>query len=363
MNTHRPHDELDADERELARVVRALPGSDPSPALDLRILKAAQDAVAPSSVSRKRRVLWASSSAGSFWGFGTAAAAVLAVGVSWQMFMRGPTANFPATRPAVIADDKAKDRDVTSVDYVSSAAPAANNQFAAPAADNQLAAGPAGQLKAQEQAPAAAAIAEPMRQKEDKLEADAPKPFLDEHVADAVEKQADTEQAKTLSNVEVTGSRISAGRAATADKPAANQPYENDLRADAGAARATAGVNEPVVSSAAVAAESPAPLPAPAAPPAAETERREEAALAKSASAGVLGGNAAPADQSAVEPPENARNRIRLDARLYPESWILKIRSRLRHGDVAGARASLKLFVEKYPNETVPTNLKPLLGE
>ena len=59
----------------------------------------------------------------------------------------------------------------------------------------------------------------------------------------------------------------------------------------------------------------------------------------------------------------SARQRVRADARLYPESWILKIRSRLRRGDVIGARASLKLFVERYPQETVPSNLKPLLDE
>jgi hypothetical protein len=86
--------------------------------------------------------------------------------------------------------------------------------------------------------------------------------------------------------------------------------------------------------------------------------------------AALLAGAAAPAaeaeaqaKQANEESPESARLRVRLDARLYPESWILKIRSRLRHGDVAGARASLKLFVEQYPHETVPTNLKPLLGE
>ena len=67
MNTpNSPHEELDADERELARVVRALPGNEPSAALDLRILRAAQDAVAATPQKRTRRALWASSSAGSF---------------------------------------------------------------------------------------------------------------------------------------------------------------------------------------------------------------------------------------------------------------------------------------------------------
>src|SRR5690349_1068585 len=115
MNSNRPHEELDNDERDLARVVRALPGNEPSPALDLRILKAAQDAVAVTPAKRTRRALWATSSAGSLWGFGTAAAAVLAVGVSWQLFMRAPTSNLPASAPAVVAESAEKDRDATSV--------------------------------------------------------------------------------------------------------------------------------------------------------------------------------------------------------------------------------------------------------
>ena len=47
MNTREPITEpLDDDEREFARVVRALPAGEPPAALDARILKAASDAVA-----------------------------------------------------------------------------------------------------------------------------------------------------------------------------------------------------------------------------------------------------------------------------------------------------------------------------
>jgi len=96
-----------------------------------------------------------------------------------------------------------------------------------------------------------------------------------------------------------------------------------------------------------------------------------QSAMAKTAdSAGVLAGAAAPASQPEGQATQadketwvSARQRVRADARLYPESWILKIRSRLRRGDVIGARASLKLFVESYTQETVPSNLKPLLDE
>jgi TolA-binding protein len=104
-------------------------------------------------------------------------------------------------------------------------------------------------------------------------------------------------------------------------------------------------------------------------------ERREQEDFAKSsASSGLIAGGAAPATaavgqakadsgQATAESPDATRRRVRADVRLYPESWIRKIRTRLKQGDTAGARASLKLFVETYPQEAVPENLKPLLGE
>jgi hypothetical protein len=186
----------------------------------------------------------------------------------------------------------------------------------------------------------------------------APQPFLDEHVAQANE-------ARTRDQAQV----------------ASTEQYSNDLRADAASAKSAVAENAPAESAANTAgasayAAAPAPAAAPAAPPPADAERREVSAadkpeLAKTtASAGLLAGAAAPtgaaemqSKQAAEESPEAVKHRVRLDARLYPESWILKIRSRLKHGDTAGARASLKLFVERYPQETVPNNLKPLLGE
>ena len=355
MNTpNRPHEELDADERELARVVRALPGNEPPPALDLRILKAAQDAVARAPDKRRRRALWAASSGGSFWAFGTAAAAVLAVGLSWQMFMRGPSSNLPASGPAVIAKDNAQESDSTSVDFIP-AAPKAD-QGAANQVASASASAPASQpiLGGQR----AASAAEPMRREQESkpVASSAPQPFIDEHVAEANQ-----------------------GR--TRDQVATTEQYADDLRTDSASAKSAIAENAPAENAASAAgapalAAAPAPRQAPAAPPPADAERRELSAAEKpelaktTASTGLLAGAAAPAaqaemqsKQAAEESPEAARYRIRLDARLYPESWILKVRSRLKHGDVAGARASLKLFVEKYPQESVPENLKPLLGE
>ena len=349
MNTpNRPHEELDADERELARVMRALPGNEPPPALDLRILRAAQDAVTLPG-KRTRRALWAANSAGSFWGFGTAAAAVLAVGISWQMFMRAPGGNLPSSSPAVIAKDGAAADDATTVDFVSVAPPSDQGVAA-----GQLASAPASQPMLERQR--ANAAAEPKRDESKATAPRLPEPFADEHVAETD-----------------SGPRAQS-RIGTADQ------YSGDRRADM-AAKSAVAENAPVESAAGAAAPAivmaPAPMQKPAAPPAPEAPARElsslektEAANAVAADAGALAGAAAPAAEAEAqakqldeESPESARLRVRLDARLYPESWMLKIRSRLRHGDVAGARASLKLFVEQYPHETVPTNLKPLLGE
>lgn len=76
-----PTEAHDESERELARILRALPAGEPSSELDARILRSAANAAAS---SRKPHARWFAA-AGGLWGVGAAAAAVLALGVSWQM--------------------------------------------------------------------------------------------------------------------------------------------------------------------------------------------------------------------------------------------------------------------------------------
>ena len=76
-----PTEAFDEQERDLARILHALPAGEPSAALDARILRAAANAAAS---SRKPQARWLAS-IGGVWGIGAAAAAVLALGVSWQM--------------------------------------------------------------------------------------------------------------------------------------------------------------------------------------------------------------------------------------------------------------------------------------
>lgn len=82
MSTDR-HEPLDADEREFARVLRALPAGEPPSALDARILGMARDAVVTSPSARdeahpRRAPRFA-------WGLGVAASCVLAAGLVWRL--------------------------------------------------------------------------------------------------------------------------------------------------------------------------------------------------------------------------------------------------------------------------------------
>ena len=107
MTTPSQHEPLDEHERALARVLRALPGAEPSAAVDQRILRAAADAAAS---TRRPALRWlAFGSAG--WGIGGAAAAVLALGVGWHLL--DPTRNVPFERTAPTAHAESSDEAVT----------------------------------------------------------------------------------------------------------------------------------------------------------------------------------------------------------------------------------------------------------
>lgn len=98
MNTPQDprHTPLQDDEADLARVLRALPAGEPSAQVDAAILAAATDAVGPrenASPSRRRLPAWA---------LGTAAAAVLAIGIGLQLRPPlAPEAPPPAEAPVL----------------------------------------------------------------------------------------------------------------------------------------------------------------------------------------------------------------------------------------------------------------------
>ena len=303
MNTHEPIDEpLDPNERELARIVRALPAGEPPAALDARILKAASDAVAASA--RRRRFAWLGTGS-ALWSIGSAAAAVLAIGIAWKTVVP-PTRSLPATTPVPVAADAAVQEGVP-VEFKEEAPRSYDNS--PPPSDDMLGradtAAASKPVPAAKQAPSApAAFSEP---------------GLDEHVANNIGLVAD------------------APAAPPAPATAAVAPRAQEQSAEAMASASTAG----------------------AAP---SRERAEEQALAKSArDLADLEADARLSQQRQKE--EESRERVLSDTRRYPESWLLKIRSRQQEGDIEGARASLRLFVAKYPSYALPDDLKPLLRE
>jgi hypothetical protein len=147
MNNQTPTTEgLDEQERELARIVRALPGGEPSAALDARILKAAGNAAA---TSRRPRTRWLAS-AGAMWGIGAAAAAVLALGVSWQLMVPAHRSMQPEAAPAASMEDRAEDSAVSvelkeqqAVESENAPAPASERTTAATGATAESQARPA----------------------------------------------------------------------------------------------------------------------------------------------------------------------------------------------------------------------------
>ena len=267
MNTHTPDmDPLDEDEQAMARIVRALPAGEPSPALDARILKAASNGLAAPT---RRRAAWLTSS-GSLWGIGSAAAAVLAIGIAWQR-MNPALPSLPASAPVAVAEDTRSDGR-TPVEYKQEA----------------------------------------QRQKEN-----APPPAL----ANALQRP--TPRAATAMKSQPSAAPVPA----PASPAAFPQEAARDRLDEHVAAAADRAVAEPTTT----------------------------AGMAKAASA--------EGDQATAGYLADAKERVAADASLYPESWLAKIRTRLKDGDVDGARASLRLFVVKYPTQALPDDLKALLKE
>lgn len=137
-----PIEALDEQERELARVLRALPGGEPPPALDQKILRAAANAAAS---SRRPRAKWLAS-VGSLWGIGGAAAAVLALGISWQILDPTRPDSLPRSKPAPAASSE--DSMVTvdlgaATEMQDEAAPVATAPVPEPASEPKTPAAPA----------------------------------------------------------------------------------------------------------------------------------------------------------------------------------------------------------------------------
>lgn len=222
-----PAEALDERERELARIVRALPGGEPPPALDARILKSAANAAA---ASRRPGARWLAS-AGALWGIGGAAAAVLALGVGWQMKYAAPRPPQMESAPAAAMADKAED---SSVAVGFNEAPAKPAEAAAPAPAQAAASAPRSPASSGRVAAAPAQL---------------PQPFAHERLDERVVAGADANDSagsaappsvaqRSESNTNAQRSPASSMAAkAMASEPEAQQDYATAAAAPAAQAR------------------------------------------------------------------------------------------------------------------------------
>ena len=377
---------LQDDEVELARVLRALPAGEPSAKLDAAILAAASDAVAAagSPASRRRvRPAWALPT----WAIGTAAAAVLAVGVGVQLMpppssTKADRAQTPAAPAAAIteSDDRLgvefverpreipptypppqPRREQPHVERESAPAPSPPpppppavaapepQAFPAPTAprDAGAFAPPPGSLGETDAAASAGGRADSSRLRQstselNRIDAErrARARQLAQHEA-AREEQAEAGRAQAQLADAASDETSAFGATAARDAAAPTPPAANEqIAADADVAEAA-----PVV-----AAPAPSPAPAAAAPP---------AVADRASTAAPTAGVAAPATVAAAKaetfPP------VAEDAKLLPAAWLERIRARWRAGDRDGARASLATLRERHPQLVIPDDLQPLL--
>ena len=302
-----PQEPLDAQEREFARILRALPGGEPPAPLDAAILRAATNAAA-SSRKPVRRLL---ASAGALWGIGSAAAAVLALGVAWQMRYGSDNHGViesSAPRPHAVSDRE--EDEAVPVEFSDQAAAAPAVAAAPPPPMMSKPAQPARMQSPRgyaNNAPTPMAAAAP-----------APEPYpadhLDEHVSRA-QAQANAAEAANLASADAAQASETTGSAQAA------KAMEEDRR-DAVAAKA-----------------------APAPP-----------GVAAEPKAGVASGGAASGVLDRTTATREATT-------MKPATWLAEVRRLRDAGQIELARAKLVEFRRAYPNWVIPTDLAPLLSE
>ena len=322
---------LDQEERGLARALRGLPSSMPSPELDARILGASRRAIAIAPKPRAIRPRWVL-------GLSSAAVAVLAVGMLLKLHMQGrdqaiaPPTQVPASgQPPAAAQ---------SVPANPAAAPTAADAAAnAPAAAGATANPPPSPPNAEAMAPIESKPVVTTTKALGTLHAVAP-PERDERQA-----------AKTTTPAATS----SAAQSASNNAPVFAEPSPVMQPSMQAATPSPAPVvSAPVVSAAASqpVATALAPAPETAQIPASQeaVDARKAAALDRIDLAGVRLKDSEPVTLPAVDD----------DAKLSPAEWIQRIRARVNAADGDGARASLRHFIARYPNAEIPADLAPL---
>lgn len=338
---------LDAEERELAaRLARLGPIDGPPPALDARILAAAHAAAASRTPNRRRHWLaWMGVPPAMITGAGVAAAAVLALGLVWQL--RPRVGVVPAQEEAAAGEE------VFILAEPASPRPAAANPPPLPGEafpDEAAPAPPASRMRAPAppmqasvpQQPAAAPASSPAVPAEASAAA----------VASASPPPAPPSEAPAMQDAQAKAAADSgAAREAAMAADAASTEAEAERRQSRAnyttAARATAER--------------------------ASAERSLRQAAAPAPQAALEGDDAAALDRVEVTgsrqrvppampeaPPPTA---VSEDAGLPAAEWLERIRARRDAGDLDRARESLRLFRREHPRIRVPDDLSPLLAD
>jgi hypothetical protein len=293
--------DLTTEERALAqRLARLGPHGEPSPALDARILAAAHDAAARHGGTRPQR-RWPVA-------FGIAASLALAVGIAWQLRpLPQTTAAYQSEAPAAAS------------------VPATPERAAVADSMTESATAPADATAAAQQSDAAPAISTP-----------AP--------------DASRESAKTMKSA--------------APPPPAEPMTEPDIVFDSPAPAAAEAAAQAVTTVEAPGAFSAQPPPA---PPMASDKRRSAAAAADAAASTLPETDtldrlqatgtteAAASDEPGTDvPPATMTSPEARDA------WLARIRELLAAGKPDAARASLREFKHRYPDDPLPDDLRAL---
>jgi len=311
----RPPQPLDAEERALAaRLPRPQGRSEPGADLDARILAAARTAIAPARPGTAvRRRSWIAPTA-------IAASLLLAVGLAWQL--RPPPA-LEAPVPAITA--------------TSAAADAGGDAMASPAL---------------EAAPAPAAVA-------------APSADLAQHkpVSQPLEppREASLEDAISALHAEAENTAIAAAPPPAPPAPAAPAPAVAD-EFFAAPPPATEQVTAPARVAAPALAKSAQTgrIARESAATAGNAPMRQQTPPARPADNATLDTTAAPrATQTAGEPDEEVPPAT-ADAPEVRDAWLKRIGELLKQGKHDEAKASLTEFRRRYPDVSLPPDLRKL---
>lgn len=325
---------LDANERELARLLRELPTAAPPPALDARILAAARSAVQP-QVRRRPLRLWRSL------GIGTAASALIATGLLLRMH---------------------QDRQTTLPLPAEVAAPATAPAAATAAADTTTSGAEAQALTAppKELPPPTATATVPTATRAVQAHDEPRRTAASAEVANRPAAAAPMAFPTPAPAPAATATETSAARPPPAPPPAPAPPPPAAAAVDAGpagAGRLQATTNAAALAAPAAAKPS-APARAEALSPADDVaaQARDDQHSATGGARDRQGVKSGRHKQAAPAQPFPGD-----DAALAPAAWLDRIRARLADGDRDGARASLRRFHQHYPDDAIPDDLRVLL--